>query len=467
MKKIICCCLFAIQFCFPAHGLSMTIGDERRISEKLLFSVRGGFNLLDSPDISQYINELGAEVLAVAGPQFFDYNFFVVEKDQFNAFAAPGGLIVFYSGLIQAMNNEDELVGVLSHEVAHVVSRHIARRIDQGGKVNAISLGLGLAALALGKPELLIGSMAVGQTVNLHFSREDEEQADRLAFDWMLAMDRDPAAIASLLQTMRRISRFRSDRLPQHLLTHPNPEVRLDYIQSLLEDYQQQKQENKQQYFVSYSRVDNFRFLRFQYRIMIQTMDHEQLRIHCLGILSRDGEQEKKTMAKFGLSLLASAEHDFIRAEELMKEVIANYPEEDILYVDLAVLMMKSGNLQEAVRLLEKVVRQNPTELYALFELARAMVKQGRYDEAERLFHQVALVMPEYAQLWHELARVKSRQGLHGESRFYLSKYALYQGRIKQAARGLEQSAEDEKLQEPLRREAREILSKLRDMGKI
>lgn len=465
MKKNICCFLFVIQLCFPVHGLAMTIGDERRISEKLLFAVRAEFELLDSPDLSQYINELGDEVLAVAGTQFFDYHFFVVKNDQFNAFAAPGGLIFFYSGLIQVMKNEDELMGVMAHEVAHVVSRHIARRIDKGGKINAISVGLGLAALALGKPELLIGSMAAGQAVTLHYSREDEEQADRLAFNWLQAMGRDPAAMESMLQTMRRISRFRSDRLPQYLLTHPNPEIRIDYIQSLLEVYN--KQTSKQDSSLSYRRVDNFRFLRFKYRIMIQTMDHEQLRIHCLNILTGDGEQEKKIMARFGLSLLARAELDFTRSEELLKEVIANYPEEDILYVDLAVLMMNSGNLREAVRLLEKVVKRDPTELYALFELGRAMVKQGQYDEAEKFFRQVSLVMPEYARLWHELARVKSRQELHGESRFYLAKSSLYRGRTKQAQRGFERSVEDEKLCGKLRSEAREILSKLKELKKI
>jgi predicted Zn-dependent protease len=467
MKKVICCFLCMIHLCFPVHGFGMTVGDERRISEKLLFSVRAEFDLLDSPDISQYLNELGDEVLAVAGPQFFDYNFFVVKNDQFNAFAAPGGLVFFYAGLIQAMKNENELVGVLAHEIAHVVARHISRRIDKGGKINAVSLGLGLAALALGMPEVLIGSMAAGQAVTLHYSREDEEEADRLAFAWMRAMGRDPAAMESMLRTMRRISRFRSEQLPQYLLTHPNPEFRIDYIQSLLETYQQQGKKNEQYFAPPYRDTDNFRFLRFQYRIMIQAMDHEQMRIHCINLLSGDGEGEKKIMAGFGLSLLAGAEHNFVRAEKLLREVIGHYPEEDILYVDLAVLMMNSGNLSEAVRLLEKLVKRNQGDPYALFELARAREKQGQYDEAEKLFLQVALVMPKYARLWHELARIKSRQNLHGESRFYLAKHALYRGRIEQAKRGFEQSAEDENLQEQLRREARETLSKLKELENI
>jgi len=264
---------------------------------------------------------------------------------------------------------------------------------------------------------------------------------------------------------MRRISRFRTEQLPQYLLTHPNPEFRIDYIQSLLETYKQK--EEKQYSSPPQVRVDNFSFLRFRYRIMVEAMDHEQMRIHCVNVLSGGGEEEKKIMATFGLSLLARAEHDFVRSEELLREVIGHYPEEDILYVDLAVLLMNAGDIQEAARLLEKVVKRNQTDLYALFELARVRVKQGQYDEAEKLFLQVSRIMPEYARLWHELARVKSRQELHGESRFYLAKNALYRGRIKQAKRGLELSAEDEKLCGKLRGEAREILSKLKELEKI
>jgi beta-barrel assembly-enhancing protease len=129
--------------------------------------------------------QLGREVLETVGPQNFDYRFFVVKSNQFNAFAAPAGLVFFYTGLIETMHTEDQLLSVLAHEIGHVVSRHIAQRLDKSAKVSAISLLLGVAGLALGVPGLsqglLTGSMAAGQTVNLQYSREDEEQADRLS----------------------------------------------------------------------------------------------------------------------------------------------------------------------------------------------------------------------------------------------------------------------------------------------
>ena len=85
--------IFLLALPPQAHGLS--IGEERMLGEQLLYAVRSRFDLLDDPDITQYINEIGQELLAVAGPQYFDYHFFVIKDDQFNAFAAPSGLIFF------------------------------------------------------------------------------------------------------------------------------------------------------------------------------------------------------------------------------------------------------------------------------------------------------------------------------------------------------------------------------------
>ncbi|MBU1139484.1 MAG: M48 family metalloprotease, partial [Proteobacteria bacterium] len=96
-----------------SKSAALTVGEERELGEQLLFQIRLAFPLLDDPDIFQYINELGQEVLTVAGVQYFDYHFYIVNSTQFNAFAAPSGLVFFYSGLIEQMKQEDELVAVL------------------------------------------------------------------------------------------------------------------------------------------------------------------------------------------------------------------------------------------------------------------------------------------------------------------------------------------------------------------
>jgi predicted Zn-dependent protease len=463
--KGLCLLLLVSQCLFPVRGHAMTIGEEREIGEKLLYSVRAELRLLDDPDISQYINNLGGQVLTVAGPQYFDYHFFVVRSDQFNAFAAPGGLVFFYTGLIQTMKTEDQLLSVLAHEIGHVVSRHIAQRVDKGGKINAITMGLALASLALGNPALsqglFTGSLAAGQALNLHYSRQDEEQADRLSFGWLQEMRRNPVAMEEMLRTMRRITRYRSGKLPQYLLTHPNPEARLDYVQSLVES------DEKQKFPGYYHQTDNFRFLRFKYRVMLQSMDLEQMRIVCTNRAAGPGNAEQKVMAQYGLALIALEEHNYIRGKELLKKVRESYPGQDILEVDMAVLQLAGGEVDKAVTLLTHAVKRDPTDMYAVFELAKAKAEQKDYDRAESLLGTVARVMPDYSQLYYELGRIKAGQGREGESNFYLGKYYLYEGRIKQARQYLGRSARDTTLPDSLRSEAKTILERLKELEEL
>jgi predicted Zn-dependent protease len=454
--------LTAIQLLLPLPAHSFSIGEERLIGEQLLYAVRSEFKVLDDPDIAQYINGLGRQVLAAAGPQYFDYHFFVIKNEEFNAFAAPSGLIFFNSGLISTMKSEDQLVSVMAHEVGHVVSRHIASRMAKQGKVTALSMLFGLASLAAGSPALtqgiLTGAMAAGATAGLSFSRQDEEQADRLAFDWLRAMGRDPEAMEAMLKTMRRISRYRSEQLPPYLLTHPNPEDRLHYVQSLLELEHSQPVKKRQ----SKSRQDSFPFLRFKYRVLSQALESEDMRRWCASIIAAGKNKEESGMARYGLALLSAEDMNFSKAVEQMEQVRREYPGKDILDIDLAVLYLEAGQIDKALPMLRQAHQHDPADNYAAFHLAKALEKSGKLAEAERLYLQTAKAMPDYAQIYYELGRLKSRQGKSDVSNFYLAKHYLYEGRVKQARLLLRKAEKNQSLPSELRNEAKAILERLK-----
>ncbi len=461
-RRIAAWLLLFFQVLQPLQAAAMSIGEERRIGEKLLYSVRAELKILDDPDISQYINQLGQQVVAVAGTQYFDYHFFVVRSDQFNAFAAPAGLVFFYSGLISRMKTEDELLSVMAHEIGHVVSRHIAQRMEKGGRISAATMLLGIASLAIGIPALsqglLAGSMAAGQAINLRYSRQDEEQADRLSFEWMRRMHRNPVAMEGMLRIMRRISRYRSDKLPQYLLTHPNPEARLNYVESLVEMDPDQKVAGY------YRKHDNFDFLRFRYRVMVQSVDLDQLRVACRNTIDRAKDPEERIMARYGLALILAAEHDFTGAERELAMVRDAYPDRDILAVDEGVMRMEAGQADQALQLLRFASRRMPESMYATFELARALEKKGELKQAESLLGRVAEHMPEYSRLYFELGRIKAAQGADGLSRFYLGKYYLYQGRLDLARQYLGRAAKDTTIAEKYRTEAAAIIARLDEL---
>ncbi len=463
-KRTIIVFMLITALCWPCQSLALTIGEERLIGQKILYSVRRDLHILDDPDISQYINRLGSQVLKVVGPQYFDYRFHVVQSEQFNAFAAPAGMVFFYSGLIEAMHKEDELVSVLAHEIGHVASRHLAQRLDKGTKVSMASLLLGLAGLALGVPGLsqglLTGSLAAGQAINLRYSREDEEQADRLSFGWMQDMQRDPEAMKDMLRTMRRITRYRMGDVPQYLLTHPNPEARLSYVESLLEIQGQQAPGS------ALKKTDNFAFLRFRYRVLTQTTDLDRLRQYCTITLAQDKNADSQRMARFGLALIEAENRRFDQALEQLAIVQEQYPDRDILKVDQAVILQKAGRLTEARALLEAQVRRDPTDIYGLFQLARVEAATGNSARAETLLLQVAQAMPEYPQVYFELGQIETNRGAVGIGIFYLGKYYLYQGREELAVQNLKRARRDTGVPEKMREEAKQILAELEHINK-
>ncbi len=460
LKNILCGLLILLYFfSTPAPLSAMSIGEERIISERLLFSVRNEFPVLDDPDIHQYINNLGKEVLSFIGPQYFEYHFFIVESSQFNAFAAPGGLVFFYTGLIETMKTEDELLSVLAHEIGHVVSRHIAQRLDKSGKISVATLAVGLASLALGIPALsqglLTGSLAAGQVIQLEYSRNDEEQADRLSYQWMQKMYRNPKSMEGMLRTMRRITRYRSGVIPQYLLTHPNPENRLAYVQSLVESDEKQHQ-------AYYQKTDNFKFLRFKYRIFQESIDTEKMRIYCSNALSSPKNEEEKIMGHYGMALLETEELKFEKALEHLEIVKKAYPDEYILEIDQAVIFMQSGQLDKARKILLEIVKIRPESTYGLFQLAKNEYLMGKLTSAERYFKSVAAQMPEYPQVFYELGRLNSDKGNQDLSRYFLGKYYLYSGKVKAGKQYIAHAIKNNKVPEKYRKEGEAILERLK-----
>jgi len=446
------------QFSIVSPVFPFSIGDEREVGEKLLYSVRSAFILKDDPDITQYITKLGQTVLEVAGIQYFDYHFFVIDDKEFNAFAAPSGLIFFHSGLIGTMNSEDELVSVMAHEIGHIYKRHLASRVEKGMYSGIASLGLALAAIAFGgatAPVLLTGALAAGQSVNLHFSRQDEEEADLLAYDWMKKLGRNPEGQVKMLESMRRISRYRSDKLPQYLLTHPNPEARLDYIQSLQDN-------NPKSAAQKTNGSDDFEFFRCKYRILADLRDTELFKNYLATVLADDRVTEfSKTMAYYGLSQLAKNENDFARSREMLLKVIAFFPDRNILKVDKGVIEFLTGNFTEAEKTLRDALRVDNVNLYASFTLAKILYRTDRLTEAEQYFQSVSYQLPEYSQVYFELGQIATANKQVGLAALYLAKFDLYGGKLKLAEQSLKNALHDKTLPEKDRSEAKMLLKKI------
>ncbi len=440
---------------------AFSVGEEKEIGEQLLAVVRKEFKVLDDPDISQYINNLGQEILKVTGPQYFDFHFFVIDNKTFNAFAAPSGLIFFHTGLIETMDSEDELISVLAHEIAHVQSRHIAGRIEKSSKISLATLALIIAGIAAGdsaiSEALITGGMAAGTAMSLSYSRKDEEEADRFAYKWLKESSHDPHAMVDMLRKMYRVSRLHRNMVPPYLLTHPDPAQRLDYVQNLLLMNDVKENQDK----------DDFAFQRIKYRILSKTKDAGSLLIHYKKQTSKIKDLNKQSvMPYYGLALAYADNVDYANAAKALEKVIQIYPEEPILLTDLGFIRFHAGQNDEALALLEKSRKADSNNAYTTYYLARAYDNRGDKKKALAYFEELLRVLPTYPRLRYNIGKIKAFQGKKGEGHYYLGIYHWQEGESKNAIYHLNKAIKNLKTGNKYRLESEKLLAKIQKITK-
>lgn len=209
---------------------------EREIQEgqKAKAEVLKSMPLLpDSNPIVQYVQRLGAKLVAYAPGEKWPYEFHVVNQAEINAFALPGGPIFVNLGTIQAAETEAQLAGVMAHEISHVAQRHSTCNLT---KQQTPSLLAGLGQMAAGI--LLPGSLGtlaqtgIGAAAGFEFlrmSREAEKQADLMGTDILYDAGYDPRAMPQFFEVIQ--GKYGNGGA-QFLSDHPNPGNRVDYVQA-------------------------------------------------------------------------------------------------------------------------------------------------------------------------------------------------------------------------------------------
>jgi predicted Zn-dependent protease len=170
-----------------------------------------------------YLTEVGQRLVAVCDRKDIEYHFTVIESEQINAFAAPGGFVYFYTGLLQMMENEAELAAVMAHEISHVVARHGAKRLQA-------AMGVSLAyELVFGENSSQTLQTAVGVGMSLLFagySRENEREADDFGATYMIRAGYDPTAMETMFGKLAA-SGTEQNAFEKLVSSHPETQERI------------------------------------------------------------------------------------------------------------------------------------------------------------------------------------------------------------------------------------------------
>jgi beta-barrel assembly-enhancing protease len=196
--------------------------------------------------VQAYVKQVGESIVAStdASKAPYDYDFHVLADDQtVNAFALPGGQIFITSGLLKKLSTEDQLAGVLGHEIGHVVGRHSAEHMAQARLTEGLT---GAAVLATYDPNdpasqgSAAVAMLIGNLVNMKFGREDELESDRIGVEYMVNTGYKPEAMIEVMKILEEAGGGGGQ--VEFFSTHPNPENRISEIQDAIEKYSKKKE---------------------------------------------------------------------------------------------------------------------------------------------------------------------------------------------------------------------------------
>jgi predicted Zn-dependent protease len=184
--------------------------------------VRANNTLLPDSVWQDYLTEVGEKIVAVCDRPNLDYKFHVIDSDQINAFATPGGFIYFYTGILRMMDNEAELAAVMAHEISHVVGRHSVKTL-QAAYGGLIALDLALGDKSEGAAGQLAG--AVLGVALTGYGRSNELEADEFGLYYMRKAGYNPYGSKTMFTKLAELSGDRGDRNWFENLTASHPET--------------------------------------------------------------------------------------------------------------------------------------------------------------------------------------------------------------------------------------------------
>jgi predicted Zn-dependent protease len=230
-------CLVGALALLGSGCATMSPSEERRLGKEEADEVERTMGFVRDPRIVEYVRQVAGRLAQAAQHPDVAWQFNVVDEESPNAFALPGGYVYVTRGLLALLNSEDELAGVIGHEMAHVLERHAARRV---GAATPFAVLFGVPAAILGTVSPTLGGI-VGGTGRLasgvalaSYSRDQEREADDRGIALAARAGWDPAALATFLHTLDReeaLSGADPDR-PRFLATHPAGRERVASIQA-------------------------------------------------------------------------------------------------------------------------------------------------------------------------------------------------------------------------------------------
>ncbi|OLU13736.1 MULTISPECIES: M48 family metalloprotease [unclassified Pseudomonas] len=376
---------------------------EYQLGRAWLSIVRGQVSQLSDPQLKDFVESSVYRLAETSQVQDRRLEFVLLNSPQINAFAAPGGIIGVNGGLFLYAQTEGEYASVLAHELAHLSQRHFARGLEAQQRMQLpvmAAMLAGIVAAAAGAGDAGIAAIASTQAAAIQeqrrFSRQNEQEADRIGLVNLEKAGYDPRSMPSMFERLMR--QYRYDRMPpEFLLTHPVSESRIADTR------------NRAEQFPGGGTEDSLRYQLMRTRV--QLTYEETPGIAAKRFRAQLDESPNMDAARYGLAIALIKGGQFDEARDVLAPLLQKAPN-DITY-NLAQISLDSAanrlpaTEQRVTRMLELYPNNYPVN-QARIDL---LLKQRKITDAEQALNDLLKRRMKDPDVWYQVAEVRGLSG--------------------------------------------------------
>ncbi|HNP34978.1 MAG TPA: M48 family metalloprotease [Woeseiaceae bacterium] len=425
----------------PADAV-LSKSEENRFGRAIMAEIRRSGQVVEDPVVNEYINEIGHRLAAQVNDGDHSFEFFVIKDERINAFALPGGYIGVHTGLLEATRNEDELAGVLAHEIAHVTQRHIARSIHANQRQSLVSTALMLGALVAGVAgagsDVVQAGMAVSQGTavqsQINFTRSHEYEADRIGIAALNDAGFDPHGMASFFEVMARLQPASPElRAPEFLRTHPVTTARIAEASSRAQAYPRRMSSDSIGYGIARARTAVERF---------GTPDA------AVAYFERRDYDKQTDVERYGRAFAYQRAGRSLEANRIFQELVDKNPAVIAYYIGLGETQIDLEDYAAGSATFERAVELFPRNVPLIIEYGEHLLRLGQAERAHQLLLDLMNNVPPTPEQVRLIARAANEAGDAAESLYYMSEYQLMTGDLVGGIRYLQRALALPELQE-------------------
>jgi len=419
----------------------LSTGAETRLGQAFMRSVRTALPVLDEPLLVSYLETLGNTLVAADQHASGDFTFFLIDAPVVNAFAGPGGYIGVYSGLILAAETESELAGVIAHEIAHVTQRHLMRGFEDQSQFSIPATALLVAAAILGaqvSPDAGMAAIAGIQAATvqrqINFTRDNENEADRIGIATLAHAGYDPHAMAGFFGRLAQSGRLYANHAPEFLRTHPVTSNRIADALSRADE------------FGARQRPDSLGFQLVRARLRERSYSRAELAVTYFRDSLREGRYRSEIAERYGYALALLRARQFAAAQTEIAKLLAAAPDQAEFIILAARLQLAQQQPAAALARLKPALARTPDVWPLRVAYAEALIANDQPQLALDELSAVERQRPGHAALYDVLEQAAMKAGNQAATHRFRAEKHYAEGDLEPAIRQLEIALRQPKL---------------------